>query len=211
MKKAMEVAEKFVMEKLGVGKVQLKAGEVKPVVETVEKVEPKKGGRKERKEKVAGGGGAVMKCNPQSVAALKVLVAAKYSGMNVKVEKSDTFCLGDDKVSGLTDSGAAALYVCDKQMSGSTVADKAKVLEWLFYSSGDLHHAVAGWVAPTQSSVDSCNPSTVMAREYQPGGFVSGHQSLARIHQGLPSGHGSQDQAETFGEVSHQDCDCRHW
>merc|ERR1719290_570263 len=159
MKKAMEVAENFVMEKLGVGKVQLKAGEVKPVAETVEKVEPKKGGRKERKEKVAGGG-AVMKCNPQSVAALKVLVAAKYSGINVKVEKSDKFCFGDDKVSSLTDSGAAALYVSDKQLSGATVADKAKILEWLFYSSGDLHHAVAGWVAPTQTSVDGCNPGT---------------------------------------------------
>ena len=62
-----------------------------------------------------------MKCNPQSVAALKVLVAAKYSGINVKVnflfvidsvrynltscfikvEKSDK-CLGDDKASSLT-------------------------------------------------------------------------------------------------------------
>ena len=67
-----------------------------------------------------------MKCNPQSVAALKVLVAAKYSGINVKVsflfiidsvrynltscfimvEKSDKFCLGDDKASSLTNSGA---------------------------------------------------------------------------------------------------------
>ena len=69
-----------------------------------------------------------MKCNPQSVAAL-VLVGAKYSGMNVKVsfpfqlfvmdsvrynltscfikvEKSDKFCLGDDKASSLTNSGA---------------------------------------------------------------------------------------------------------
>ena len=67
-----------------------------------------------------------MKCNPQSVAALKVLVAAKYSGINVKesflfvidsvrynltscfimVEKSDKFCLGDAKASSLIDSDA---------------------------------------------------------------------------------------------------------
>ena len=71
-------------EKLWVGKVQLKAGEVMPVVETVEKVEPKNADRKENKEKLARGGGAAMKCNPQLVAALKVLVAAKYSGINVK-------------------------------------------------------------------------------------------------------------------------------
>ena len=61
-----------------------------------------------------------MKCNPQSVAVLEVLVAAKYSGINskvsflfvdsvrynltscfIKVEKSDK-CLGDDKASSLT-------------------------------------------------------------------------------------------------------------
>ena len=47
-------------EKLWVGKVQMKAGEMKPVVETVEKVEPKNADRKEKKEKLAGGGGAVI-------------------------------------------------------------------------------------------------------------------------------------------------------
>ena len=66
-----------------------------------------------------------MKCNPQSVAVLEVLVAAKYSGINSKVsflfvdsvrynltscfimvEKSDKFCLGDAKASSLIDSDA---------------------------------------------------------------------------------------------------------
>ena len=95
---------------------------MKPVVETVVKVEPKKTGRKERslqeEEELA----------VSATHSLKVLVAAKYSGINVKVsflfvidsvrynltscfnkvEKSvtDKFCLGDDKASSLTDSGA---------------------------------------------------------------------------------------------------------
>ena len=60
-----------------------------------------------------------MKCNPQSVAVLKVLVAAKYSGINAKVSflfvidsvwYNLTSCFikvekSDDKASRLTDAG----------------------------------------------------------------------------------------------------------
>ena len=81
------------------------------------------------------------------------------------MEKSDKFCLGDAKASSLIDSGAKS--------------EKDVLSNSLYSSSGDLHHAVAGRIAPTQSSVDGCNP-----------GFVSGHQSLASIHQG--AGHGTQ-------------------
>ena len=34
-------------------------------------------------------------------------------------------------------------------------------MQYLMYSENELRHLVAGWVNPTQSAVDGCNPGTV--------------------------------------------------
>merc|ERR1711872_563041 len=38
---------------------------------------------------------------------------------------------------------------------------QASVLQYVMYCENDLRHHVAGWVNPTQSWVDGCNPGTV--------------------------------------------------
>jgi len=165
LNKAMEVATQFVMDKLSVGKVEVKPGLVlKPSSES-KPAEAEKPGRKKKNAEARSdsvkGPGPILFCNPKSQAALRVLVAAKFSGTDLQVKNRDRFQLEYSPGQWLTDPSAAAMYVSSSVIAGSTDADKARVLEWLVYSQGDLHHAVAGWVAPTSRVVDGCNPGTV--------------------------------------------------
>jgi len=163
LKKAMEVAEKFVMDKLGVGKVEVKPGVVAKSSGDAKPVEVKKAGRKEKKAEVRSesGKGPILFCNPKSQAALKVLVAAKYSGTDLQVKPCERFQLEYSPGQWLTEPSAAAMYVSNSSIAGKEDADKARILQWVMYSQGDLHHAVAGWVAPTHGIREGCNPATV--------------------------------------------------
>eukprot|EP00088_Acartia_fossae_P048117 TRINITY_DN5241_c0_g1_i1.p1 TRINITY_DN5241_c0_g1~~TRINITY_DN5241_c0_g1_i1.p1 ORF type:complete len:1381 (+),score=416.02 TRINITY_DN5241_c0_g1_i1:46-4188(+) len=63
----------------------------------------------------------------------------------------------------LTSPVASSLYLAasNAQLVGKTDAEKACVMQHLFYCENELRHHVAGWVNPTQEPVEGCNPGTV--------------------------------------------------
>merc|ERR1719354_348846 len=58
---------------------------------------------------------------------------------------------------------AGALYLAanNSQLVGKSESEKASVLQQLLNTENELRHHVAGWVNPTQVSVEGCNPGTV--------------------------------------------------
>lgn len=101
---------------------------------------------------------------PGSFRGYKAQVAAAYSGYDLKtveLEQNDkrphvpAFESADKKFN-LADANAIAYYVANDQMRGTTNELKAEVLQWLNYGSESVISAVAAWVYPSLSLVESC-------------------------------------------------------
>lgn len=58
-------------------------------------------------------------------------------------------------------AGALCMAANNSQLVGATEAEKASVMQYLFYCENELSHHITGWVTPTQQSVEGCNPGTV--------------------------------------------------
>ncbi|XP_061717954.1 elongation factor 1-gamma [Cydia pomonella] len=105
---------------------------------------------------------------PENFRAYKALIAAQYSGADVKVtpnfvfgetNKSDEFLKkfpagkvpafesADGKVL-LTESNAIAYYVSNAALRGGDAATQARVLQWACWADSELLPAAAAWVFP---------------------------------------------------------------
>ncbi|CAH2090650.1 unnamed protein product [Euphydryas editha] len=105
---------------------------------------------------------------PENFRAYKALIAAKYSGADVKVapnfvfgetNKSDGFLKkfpagkvpayesADGKVL-LTESNAIAYYVANATLRGSDVATQAAIYQWASWADSELLPASCAWVFP---------------------------------------------------------------
>lgn len=111
---------------------------------------------------------------PDSFRGSKVRVAAAYSGFSLKVVEvnpSDTSRVHvpsfetDDKKLSLFDANAIAYYVSNDQLRGSTLEQRAEVVQWLNYGSTEVQSAVASWVYPALSLVESTQQNVQRAKE----------------------------------------------
>jgi elongation factor 1-gamma len=103
--------------------------------------------------------------------ALKILVAASYSGVNLSLSpnfefgttnksaeflkkfpsgKVPTYERKDGKLC-LSESDAIALYVSNDSLKGKTDEDKAKVFQWIFFAQSELYPAICAWLYPSLS------------------------------------------------------------
>ena len=158
LNQAMEVAEKFAMDKLKVGKVSITA----PSGDT---------GNSSSSGKVSGNaGGSVVTGDKNSPGVRLVLATAAYTGQKVTWTQGDKFSFTMDKVT-LTEPVSSAVYLAsigEKNVKSPGVqlySDQAGSLQWLMYASGDLYHSVSGWVGPTcpGHTCRDANPGTVAA------------------------------------------------
>lgn len=94
----------------------------------------------------------------------KSRIAARYSGFNLKVvevktnDKSRSHVPSfesDDKKINLIEANSIAYYVSNDQLRGASLEDKAQILQWLNYGSTEVESAVASWVYPALSLVES--------------------------------------------------------
>lgn len=104
---------------------------------------------------------------PENFRAYKALIAAQFSGANLKVapnfvfgetNKSDAFlkkfplgkvpALETDDGKFLTESNAIAYYVSNAQLRGASDFEKAEVLQWLGFADNEVGPAAAAWVFP---------------------------------------------------------------
>jgi len=104
---------------------------------------------------------------PENFRAYKALIAAQFSGANVKVapnfvfgetNKSEAFlkkfplgkvpALETDDGKYLTESNAIAYYVSNAQLKGANDFEKAEVLQWLSFADTEVGPAAAAWVFP---------------------------------------------------------------
>jgi elongation factor 1-gamma len=101
---------------------------------------------------------------PDSFRGSKVRVAAAYSGFSLKVvevnpnDKSRAHVPAfetDDKKLHLFDANAAAYYVSNDQLRGVSLEDRAQVVQWVNYGCTEVESAVASWVYPALSLVES--------------------------------------------------------
>lgn len=104
---------------------------------------------------------------PENFRAYKALIAAKYSGAQIKIDKdflfgetnkTDAFLkkfpLGkvpafetsDGKY--LTESNAIAYYVANEQLRGKSEVEKAQVVQWLSFADSEIIPASCTWVFP---------------------------------------------------------------
>ncbi|XP_043283946.1 elongation factor 1-gamma [Venturia canescens] len=104
---------------------------------------------------------------PENFRAYKALIAAKYSGAQIKIDKdfvfgetnkTDAFLkkfpLGkvpafetsDGKF--LTESNAIAYYVANEQLRGKSDIEKAQVVQWLSFADSEIIPASCTWVFP---------------------------------------------------------------
>jgi len=104
----------------------------------------------------------------------KARVAAAYSGANLKVvtvspsDKSRAHVPSfesDDKKTNLFEANAIAYYLANDQLRGSSLEERAQVLQWLNYGSTEVESAVASWVYPSLSLVESSQQNVQHARE----------------------------------------------
>jgi len=104
---------------------------------------------------------------PENFRAFKALIAAQYSGANVKIapnfefgvtNKSEAFlkkfplgkvpALETDDGKYLTESNAIAYYVSNAQLRGGSDFEKAEVLQWLSFADSEIGPPAAAWVYP---------------------------------------------------------------
>ena len=164
LNQAMEIAEKFAMEKLKVGKVTVApftAAAPTPAAPAAA-AKASKAGKGEKKKGDSKSGGSVVS-GPKNTC-LPVLVTASYTGQEIQHKQEDTFSMKSGSVC-LTEPVSSCLYLAtaggQTQLAGKTVADQASVLQWLLYSAGDLRHSVGGWVLPTMEQCEGANQGTV--------------------------------------------------
>jgi elongation factor 1-gamma len=112
---------------------------------------------------------------PESFRAYKSRVAAELSGskLNVVEVKADdksrahvpSFESTDKKVA-LFEANAIAYYVANEQLrGGASVEDHAQVLQWVGYGSTVVESAVASWVYPALSLVESTPHNVQRAKD----------------------------------------------
>jgi len=58
-------------------------------------------------------------------------------------------------------AGALCKAANNSQLVGANDAEKASVMQYLFYCCNELEHHISGWVKPTQQTLEGCNPGTV--------------------------------------------------
>jgi len=102
----------------------------------------------------------------------KAAIAAAYSGSALKtVELTKdaknahvpTF-ESEDKKFNLFDANAIAYFLSSEEMRGKSAEDRALVVQWLSYGSESVVPAVAGWVYPSLSLVESCPAGLAKAK-----------------------------------------------
>lgn len=110
---------------------------------------------------------------PNSFRGYKCAIAALYSGFDLKVVEVQA---GDkrphvpsfessDKKTQLFESTSIAYYVANDQLRGVTLEDRAQVLQWVNYGNTDVASAVASWVYPALSLVESTPQLVQKAKE----------------------------------------------
>jgi len=165
LNQAMEIAEKFAMEKLKVEKVTVAPFTAATPAPAAAKAAPVKAAKPARADKKkAPVESAVMTGPRNSSGCLSVLVTAAYTGQDVQFNPSDSFSLTSGPVN-LSEPVSSCLYLAtsagQSQLSGVTAGDQAAVLQWLLYSGGDLRQSVGGWVVPTLELCEGANQGTV--------------------------------------------------
>lgn len=121
---------------------------------------------------------------PQSFRANKVLIAAKYSGADVKLD--DSFKLGETNTSPsflkkfpngkvpafegkdgfcLAESNAIAYYVANKQLQGDDAQSMALVQQWISFSDSEILPAACTWVFPCLGIIQYNKQETERAKE----------------------------------------------
>lgn len=71
----------------------------------------------------------------------------------------------DDKKTRLFDANAVAYYVANDQLRGVSLEDRAAVLQWLNYGVTEAESAVASWVYPALSLVESTPQNVQRAKD----------------------------------------------
>ncbi|GLH12773.1 Elongation factor 1-gamma [Gryllus bimaculatus] len=121
---------------------------------------------------------------PENFRAYKVLIAAQYSGSNVKLATG--FVFGETNKSKeflkkfplgkvpafetsdgqcLTESNAIAYYVSSKQLQGKTDLERAQVIQWLGFADSEILPASCTWVFPCLGIMQYNKQSTERAKE----------------------------------------------
>ncbi|KAJ9593304.1 hypothetical protein L9F63_015124 [Diploptera punctata] len=121
---------------------------------------------------------------PENFRAFKALIAAQYSGANVKVasgfvfgetNKTEAFLkkfpLGKvpafETADGqyLTESNAIAYYVGNEQLRGQSDLEKAQVIQWLGFADSEILPASCAWVFPCLGIMQFNKQSSERAKE----------------------------------------------
>lgn len=120
---------------------------------------------------------------PENFRAHKALIAAQFSGANLKVaqgfvfgetNKSEEFlkkfplgkvpALETDDGKYLVESNAIAYYVSNAQLRGANDFEKAEVLQWLGFADNEIGPAAAAWVYPVLGIMQLNKNSTERAK-----------------------------------------------
>jgi len=165
LKQAMEIAEKFAMDILKVGKVTVAPFTAATPAPAATKAAPAKAAKAPKGDKKKAAAGSAVLTGPRnSSSCLSVLVTAAYTGQEIQFNPSDSFSLTAGPAT-LSESVSSCLYLAtaagQTQLSGVSAADQASVLQWLMYSGADLRQSVGGWVLPTLESCEGANQGTV--------------------------------------------------
>jgi len=162
LKQAMDVAEKFAMDKLKVSKVTVSSFTISstPTSKTIPTSKATKGDQKKDSS-----GQALLNGTKNSPASMSVLVAAAYSGQNIQFNASEKFSFKSSSCS-LNEPVSTCLYLANNsknlQLLGTTAADQAAILQWAIYGNGDIRHSVGGWVSPTLEVCEGANQGTLI-------------------------------------------------
>ena len=70
-----------------------------------------------------------------------------------------------DKKTTLFEANSIAYYVANDQLRGTSLEEKAQVLQWINYGSTEVESAVASWVYPALSLVESTPQLVQRAKE----------------------------------------------
>ena len=135
LQQALEAAEQFAMEKLGVSRVSVAvsstatpAGDSTPVP-------------------VPAGPGVEVTCVADSPACQAVLASAALAGLPARHSPGPGFTARFSGGVELVEPVSAILLAGDATLAGVGEAVRAELLAWLLYCAGDLRHSVAAWLA----------------------------------------------------------------
>lgn len=111
---------------------------------------------------------------PESFRGNKARIAAAYSGAQLKVvevqanDKSHKHVPSfesDDKKVKLFEANAIAYYLSNEQLRGQSLEAITEIIQWLNYGSTEVESAVASWVYPALSLVESTEQNVKRAKE----------------------------------------------